>query len=111
MKLTDIIALAKAGYKKSDIEELLDVPVDEQETSEISDSRDDGITSEGDVNELPEETEIKPDYEKLYMELMDDYNNLKNDLKIAQEHNIRHDNSLDETDVMKELEDVFRSYM
>ena len=112
MNLLDIISLAKAGYKKSDIDELLSIQIDESENrDDNSTSTDEENTSKGDGVDFPEESDDAPDYEKLYNELKDELERVKIDLKTAQENNIKKDVSTDIDDSMKNLEDVFRSFM
>lgn len=112
MNLLDIISLAKAGYKKSDIDELLKIQIDESEkTNDGSTSMDEESTSEGDVADCPEESDDKPDYEKMYKDLETQFEKVKNDLKTVQENNRKKDNSEKDVDPMKDLEDVFRSFM
>lgn len=113
MNLLDIISLAKAGYKKSDIDELLKIQIDESEkTDDGSKSMDEENTSEGDSVDCPEESDDKkPDYEQMYKDLETEFEKVKTDLKTLQENNRRKDVSGNETDPMKELEDVFRGFM
>ena len=112
MKLTDIIALAKAGYKKDDIDVLLQVPVDEPEPIPAGpDSTEKEAGSEGDPVPSPETSPDKPDYEQLYKEVLGQLDTLKNDLKVAQENNRRQNIATDQPDPMEDLADVFRSYM
>lgn len=111
MKLTDIIALAKAGYKKTDIDELLEVPVDEPEKVAIPESKDEENIPKGGDEEYPEESADVPDYEKLYKDVLEQIETLKNDLKIAQTKNINQNISTNNNDDLADLADVFRSYM
>lgn len=113
MNLIDIIALAKAGYKKADIDELLAVPVDEPEplpAAPDSTVRADG--PEGGPEPSPEDSPQEPDYRMLYDDIQKELEKVRQDLKAAQEKNITKDLSGQAgPDPMKELEDVFRSYM
>ena len=112
MNLLDIISLAKAGYKKSDIDELLSVQIDESENhDDSSKSMDEENPSESDGVDFPEESDETPDYEKLYNEIKNELEKVKIDLKTAQENNIRKDISDNDDDSLKNLEDVFRSFM
>lgn len=111
MNLLDIISLAKAGYKKSDIDELLAIQVDEPEQQPQPDSTDINPAPEGGSGASPEQPDDKPDYEQLYKEILEQVNILKEDLKVAQEQNRRTDISKDKPDPMDDLADVFRSYM
>lgn len=111
MNLLDIISLAKAGYKKSDIDELLAIQVDEPDPEPQPDSTDVKTAPEGGSGASPEPPEDEPDYEQLYKEILEQVNILKEDLKVAQEQNRRTDISKDQPDPMDDLADVFRSYM
>ena len=113
MKLTDVIALAKAGYKKADIDELLKVPVDEQEPeAEDPESTDAETGPEEEAGEeSPEESETDPvAYKQLYEDLKKDHDTLQKELKKAQKTNIKKDSSGGES-TQSDLEDVFRAYM
>lgn len=110
MNLIDIISLAKAGYKKNDIDELLKIPVDEQEKDD-SDSTDESPLSKGDKETYPEEDhEEKPDFETLYNSLKTELENVKKQLSDAQKQNIKtnNDSNIDTSDT---LEDIFRQFM
>ena len=111
MNLIDIISLAKAGYKKADIDELLAVPVDEPDPESAAGSTEPENGSKGEPEPSPEPSANDPDYERLYKEVLEQLNILKEDLKVAQEHNRRSDNSGNDPDSMDDLADVFRSYM
>ena len=113
MKLTDIIALARAGYKKEDIDVLLEVPVDEPDPeSAAPDSTEKDTGSEGDPAPSPETPEPVPDYEQLYKDIQKELNQVKIDLKVAQEanRNIGAGNPQPQ-DPYKDLEEIARSYM
>ena len=112
MKLTDIIALAKAGYRKDDIDVMLQVPVDEPEPLMPSpDSTEPENGSKGDPEPSPEPSSNEPDYEQLYKEVLGQIDTLKNDLKIAQETIRKQNNQPAQPDPLDDLADVFRSYM
>ena len=111
MNLLDIISLAKAGYKKADIDELLAIQIDEPEPEPAAGSTEPENGSKGEPEPSPEPSANGPDYEKLYKEVLEQVNILKEDLKVAQEQNRRADNSGNDPDPMDELADVFRSYM
>lgn len=110
MKLTDVIALAKAGYKKADIDELLTIQVDEPEQPAAPESTEPIISPEGGSDPSPEVPE-GPDYEQLYKDVLGQIETLKNDLKVAQSKNIQQNVNRTEPDPLADLEDVFRSYM
>lgn len=119
MNLIDIISLAKAGYKKSDIDELLQTPVDEPEqVDDSSPSTDDKPLSEGDKEKYPEENvDDKPDYETLYNTLKTETNtlkteleNVKKQLEDAQKKNIKTNNDTNVNN-SEEINDIFRSFM
>ena len=112
MKLTDIIALARAGYKKEDIDELLQVPVDEPEPIPADpNSTEPNAGPEGGPDPSPEPLPSGPDYEQLYKEVLGQIDTLKNDLKIAQDTIKSQNNDPGQPDPLDDLADVFRSYM
>ena len=113
MKLTDIIALARAGYKKEDIDNLLEVPVDEPDPEPAGpDSTEPEAGPEGDPAPFPEKPEPALDYEQLYKDMQKELNQVKNDLKVAQEMNRNASaGGNPPSDPWKDLEDIARSYM
>ena len=112
MKLSEIIALAKAGYKKADIEDLLTIEVDEPEPEPDPKSTEPDTGSEGDPDPSPEPSpETDPDYAELYKNLQSEFDKLKEDLKIAQENNKRNPAPDDGGTDKYDLGDVLRGYM
>ena len=113
MNLLDIISLAKAGYKKADIDELLAIQIDEPEPEPQPDSTEPDIGAKGAPDPSPEQSADAPDYEQLYNELRSELDKVKNDLKVAQQRNISHDNSGNgkEVSAWDDLADIARSYM
>lgn len=89
MKLTDLIALAKAGYKPGEIKELLALEPAAPPEPEKKDPEPDPE---------PEEKEPEPDYKKLYEES-------QKKLKAAQKANIKQPVEQPED---KSLEDLIR---
>ena len=93
MKFTDYIALARAGYKKADIERMLAEDAKEEERDSLPDPLDIGDTLNPEPeNPMPQTSEAeKPavdqtDYKALYEQV-------KKDLEAAQKANISRDNS------------------
>ena len=114
MNLIDIISLAKAGYKKADIDELLAIQIDEPEPEPQTDnSTEPDIGAKGAPDPSPEPSADDPDYEQLYNDLQSELDKVKNDLKVAQQRNISHDNSGNgkEVSAWDDLADIARSYM
>lgn len=113
MNLIDIISLAKAGYKKADIDELLAIQIDEPEPEPQPDSTEPDIDAKGAPDPSPESSANDPDYEQLYNDLRSELDKVKNDLKVAQQHNISHDNSGNgkEVSAWDDLADIARGYM
>lgn len=113
MNLLDIISLAKAGYKKADIDELLAIQIDEPEPEPQPDSTEPDIDAKGAPDPSPEPSANDPDYEQLYNDLRSELDKVKNDLKVAQQRNISHDNSGNgkEISAWDDLADIARSYM
>lgn len=113
MNLIDIISLAKAGYKKADIDELLAIQIDEPEPEPQPDSTEPDIDAKGAPDPSPESSANDPDYEQLYNDLRSELDKVKNDLKVAQQRNISHDNSGNgkEASTWDDLADIARGYM
>ena len=112
MTLGEIIALAKAGYKKQDIDELLAIKVDEPDPEpEDPKSTENPSGSEGDPDTSPEDPEDKPDFEDMYNSLQKEFDKLKEDLKKAQEKNVHQNNGGNDPDPYKDLEEALRGYM
>ena len=112
MNLLDIISLAKAGYKKADIDELLAIQIDEPEPEPQPDnSTEPDIGAKGAPDPSPEPSADDPDYEQLYNDLRSELDKVKNDLKVAQDANRKKPVDPDHPDPMEDLSDVFRSYM
>lgn len=111
MNLLDIISLAKAGYKKADIDELLAIPIDEPEPEPAAGSTDPDDGSKGEPEPSPEPSANDPDYEQLYNDLRSELEKVKNDLKVAQDANRKKPVDPGDPDPMADLADVFRSYM
>lgn len=117
MKILDAIALAKAGYKKADIDKMLS---DDQEpenqpepepTPEPDDSNhDDDSQDDPAAGESGEDDDQEPDYKSLYEQTQKDIKSLRDQIKKLQKDNVNKDNSKhDKPDTS--LEDVFRAYM
>lgn len=113
MNLLDIISLAKAGYKKADIDELLAIQIDEPEPEPAAGSTEPDIDAKGAPDPSPEPSASDPDYEQLYNDLRSELDKVKNDLKVAQQRNISQDNSGNgkEVSAWDDLADIARSYM
>ena len=113
MNLLDIISLAKAGYKKADIDELLAIQIDEPEPEPQPNSTEPDIGAKGAPDPSPEPSADDPDYEQLYNDLRSELDKVKNDLKVAQQRNVNHDNSGNgkEVSAWDDLADIARSYM
>lgn len=112
MKLSEVIALAKAGYRKADIDELLAIQADEPEPEPVVKSTGEDNGAVGAAVASPEEKSGEgPDYEQLYKDVLGQIDTLKNDLKAAQERNQKANQAGEPVDPMADLADVFRSYM
>lgn len=111
MNLTDIIALAKQGYKPSDIKELLSLAATSDSGATEDPGPDQSVPAEQapgdseeseDVQEQQEETPADPDYKKLYEELK----------KETQRKNVRENSQQTEEKTLDEkMADLIRSIM
>lgn len=105
MKLDDIIALAKQGYKPADIKELIEIS--KEEPKEEEDQKEELQEPKEELQEPKEEIQEPKDidYKKLYEES-------QQALKDAQKKNIKKDASSSEEKTDSEiLEDFARSFM
>ena len=102
MKLDDIIALAKQGYKPSDVKELIELSKDEPEDEPVDELEDET------EDEPEDELEDEPEDEK-----QKEIDELKEQIKKLQEENARKDNSnnnyLKSDD--EKLVDLFRDFI
>lgn len=118
MKLSfgDIISLTKAGYKKRDIDELLNAPDDDPEIPDQEpDSTDDENGPEGGPEEYPEDDHKepdKPDFENLYNNLKKELDDVKKQLAAAQKANLKTNQDQHTDDKgQNEIDDIVRSFM
>ena len=95
MKFEDLVTFAKAGYKPSEVKELLELQVESEKEPLLEDKE-----------PLPEDKEPEVDYKKLYEETQEK-------LKEAQKANVTKDvsNSEDEPSDEDIVKDLFRSFM
>ena len=93
MKFSDVIALARAGYKKKDIDDLLNMDMREQEESEQ-------------YQEQPEQDqeESEQDYKTLYEQAQKD---LQKAQAANRQQNINKDNEQDEQKVLSDIVNNF----
>ena len=119
MKLTDAIALAKAGYKKADIELMLlsneepdqkPDPAPDQ-TPEPVNSKVEDITPDDPGDDKKPEEEPGIDYEKMYKETQKELETMRDQIRKIQEDNRHRDNGIIEDKEQERLNDIFRSYM
>lgn len=109
MNLTDIIALAKQGYKPSDIKELLSLAATDSAEKEdpgsdqsVSADQATGDSEESeDEQEQTEEKPADPDYKKLYEDLK----------KETQRKNVRENSQQEEKTLDEKMADLIRSIM
>lgn len=114
MDIKDIISLARAGYKKKDIEELLKAPIDESEPEPVPDSSTEPETvPEGGNGVSPEDTEpeTQPDYEKLYNDTKKELEDTKSQLAVAQKANVKNNNASGDKTTDETVNDIFRQFM
>lgn len=118
MKLGDIIALAKLGYKKEDIEDLISMAAaaEEPESKEPENSPEDVAAGEPEVSSPEDEPGKSADDDKSGQDLkvlQDQIEDLKRQLENAQKQNINKNNSgnyQEHTD-QDVLNDIVRNFM
>lgn len=118
MKLGDIIALAKLGYKKEDIEDLISMAAaaEEPESTEPENSPEDVAAGEPEVSSPEDEPGKSADDDKSGQDLkilQDQIEDLKRQLENAQKQNINKNNSgsYQEHSDQDVLNDVMRNFM
>ena len=109
MKFEDLVTFAKAGYKPSEVKELLELQVESEKEPLLEDKEplpEDKEPLPEDKEPLPEDKEPEVDYKKLYEETQEK-------LKEAQKANVTKDvsNSEDEPSDEDIVKDLFRSFM
>lgn len=112
MNLNDIIALAKSGYKKKDIDELLALDV----TPEIPDepAQENGQKDDAEVQQAEDNDPIDDTIQKQIEEAQSEIRKLKDDLAAAQKLNRTYDitRGLDELEERrKRIEELARKMM
>lgn len=116
MNISDIIALAKQGYKPSDIRDLISI-ANESEKQPITEPEEKPIDNVDNVDNSVDNSEelekLKADIEKQKEELakaQKDLNDTRDALQIAQKANASRDVSenIDDTNT---LENIFRDFM
>ena len=99
MNITDIIALAKAGYKVADIKELISMAEDKSEDKSAdksvdkSEDKSDDKSEDKSEDKSDDKSEDKVDYKALFEKLDADNKKLKATLEILQKSNIDKDMS------------------
>ncbi len=111
MNLLDIISLAKAGYKKSDIDELLKIPDDDPGPDNDPESTEPENGPEGGPEDVPEDQKNEPDYKELYTNLEKEMEDLKKQLQSAQDKNRRQNNDDPKPEDAEAINDIFRNFM
>lgn len=112
MKLTDIISLAKQGYKPADIKELISMADDttEKEEPETEPEKEEPEKEEP-KTEPEKEPETEPDKSPTLDELKKEIEKLKSELKVAQQKNVRTEVDGKPQNVDDAIDDMFREYM
>lgn len=126
MKLEDLIALAKQGYKVADIKELLKLNDTEMQTDKPSGTEKDVTEPEENKNEntqnntfIPDSSTVnKPesdadaiDYKKLYEDLESKYDDVSKKLEKIQNENIKRNNNGNLPSEEDELFDIAKRFM
>ena len=107
MTLTDIIALAKQGYKPNDIKELIALADNEPNQNPTPVTPTEEAPNEDEQKELvSQEVYAEPDYKELYLQAQKEKDALTDSLKTAQANNINRDIGAD----IESPEDVLRKF-
>lgn len=112
MKLTDMIALARAGYKKADIDNM--IKLDEEKDKAEEEAKKQAEEELAKLKEKQKDHELSTDNEEVVNEAQKkalekankEIETLKEQLKKAQEANINRDNSGNEESFEEKLNDT-----
>ena len=120
MKLTERLELIRAGYKRKEIDAMI---LAEENEERIEDTSHEPITPKTDEEEkaveikednqppLPDQTEEKEDFEKLYKEALEKITEKENQIKRMQERNIQMDLSGGTMDIDKERQESLNALL
>lgn len=120
MHITDIIALAKAGYKMKDINTLIEQEKAEQPIPEISTEQQSTVVDDMSITPKAEESASAPtdadesvDYKSMYEQSIKALENVKSQLVEAQKNNSRQPLNTSENQASNAeiLTDIVRSFM
>lgn len=117
MNIADIIALAKMGYKKQDIKELIEMADAKEATTtqpEVPEPITPEVTPEGEAPEQTVSTVKEPEIapkESAQHDSNDEVKQLKEQIKQLQEANTRKDVSGNVESDADVIDDIVRSYM
>lgn len=116
MNLNDIIALAKQGYKPSDIKEL--ISLSEMSNGAVETPPEETRTEEPPVDEpnaendtTTPENEPMVDYKKLYEESQSQISEMKTQIEKIQKDNTRQNMQGDTPSAQDTLNDIVKSFM
>ena len=115
LSISDIVALAKAGYRPADVKELITLsekvsdPKPEEQPAATAPTSEE-TTESAEPEKAPENVEKDPEPEKVvdYKEL---YEKSQKDLKAAQEANRKQDASGEASDPSEDLKSIIASYL
>ena len=107
MTLKDLLTFVKAGYKPSDVKELLEMVKDEEPEKSAETSQKDEQQPEPEKAEPTSDTGSDDQIQQLQQKIRD----LETRLTAAQSQNASKDLSGDEPDESEQLNDLIRSYM
>lgn len=103
MTISDIIVLARQGYKKKDIDELLKAVPETEKTKE---------EPKEEPKETQSEQDSKPDFETMYNNILEKYNNTLDTLKKMQLDNRKdqtgHNEKSDEDIALEHFNKIMR---
>lgn len=115
MNLTDIIALAKAGYSPKDIKDLVSLASDVSEKIPPEEEHHEEAVIDGSDEQkdaaTPEEKEQALDYKQLYEEQNTKIVDLEKKLEEMQKNNTRQNMQGEKPDNQKVINDLARSFM
>lgn len=111
LQLTDIIALAKQGYKPGDIKELLAIEIPENTPEPVQEEQPQPETVQAEITQQITEPETSTPAKATGQTGNDDVEELKATIKELQQANIHQDISGNVKDPQENLNELVRAYM
>jgi len=108
--ISDMAALARAGFKMDDIKAIMAEPEASAEKPAETLPKEDKLPEQEKEQEAkPAEAKEEPDYKRMYEELHKKHTELEKDLKAAQEFNTSKPAQTEEKSATDKIDDIYRN--